>query len=221
VCLRRSPTLTPVFLAANRRNAQKCTGPCTPCGQGPLIAQCLEAWPIRPDESMSRKAKNLSQRRRGSKPSIASKGGGISILCALATLRETVFHFLAERGTNPTFLRNETGMSFRIRVGGILSFFVLFFTGTKLECLLESIKARGTNPISKPNFACFSCKWALAGGEEMPRIRGDVVTCEIRVFPSSVIPAKAGIHFARRWKCAADGLVSRWCLPRGFPLSRE
>jgi hypothetical protein len=33
VCLRRSPTATPAFLAANRRNAQKCTGPRTPAGK--------------------------------------------------------------------------------------------------------------------------------------------------------------------------------------------
>ena len=28
--------------------------------------------------------------------------------------------------------------------------------------------------------------------------------------PGAVIPAKAGIHFARRWNCAAEGLDSRF-----------
>ena len=33
MCLRKSPARTPAFLAANRRNAQKCTGPRTPQGK--------------------------------------------------------------------------------------------------------------------------------------------------------------------------------------------
>jgi len=33
VCLRQSPTRTPAFLAANRHNSQKCTGPRTPAGK--------------------------------------------------------------------------------------------------------------------------------------------------------------------------------------------
>jgi len=33
VCLRKSPVRTPAFLAAHRRNAQKCTGPRTPAGK--------------------------------------------------------------------------------------------------------------------------------------------------------------------------------------------
>jgi len=53
------------------------------------------------------------------------------------------------------FLRNETGMPFRISGDRRLTFFVLFFSQTKLECLLESIKARGSNPISKPNLRVF------------------------------------------------------------------
>jgi hypothetical protein len=46
--------------------------------------------------------------------------------------------------------RNETGMSFRIRGDTDFPFFVLYFSGTKLECPLESIKPRGTNPNTKP-----------------------------------------------------------------------
>lgn len=33
MCLRHSPTRTPAFLAANRHNAQRCTGPRTPAGK--------------------------------------------------------------------------------------------------------------------------------------------------------------------------------------------
>jgi len=33
VCLRKSPVRSPAFLAAHRRNAQKCTGPRTPAGK--------------------------------------------------------------------------------------------------------------------------------------------------------------------------------------------
>jgi hypothetical protein len=35
------------------------------------------------------------------------------------------------------------------------------------------------------------------------------VICETRALPGAVIPAKAGIHCASDWKCAANGLDSR------------
>ena len=162
--VRKSPERTPTFLAAHRRNPQKCTDTRTPEGKAlhrPVLGEARSllnalkhgrfAWM----KTRSRKTNNLARRRRGAKPSKASKGVGISILCTLAALRESVWHFLAQRGTNPTFFRNETGISFRFSIGGLLSFFVPFFTGTKLECLLESIKARGSNPISRPNFVHF------------------------------------------------------------------
>ena len=40
------------------------------------------------------------------------------------------------------------------------------------------------------------------------------VICETRALPGAVIPAKAGIYSASHWKWAADGLDSRWSLPR-------
>jgi hypothetical protein len=38
---------------------------------------------------------------------------------------------------------------------------------------------------------------------------GSGVICAIRAIPGAVIPAKAGIHWASHWKCAADGVDSR------------
>src|SRR5271157_993033 len=38
---------------------------------------------------------------------------------------------------------------------------------------------------------------------------GSGVICETRALPGAVIPAKAGIHCASHWKCAADGVDSR------------
>jgi hypothetical protein len=39
---------------------------------------------------------------------------------------------------------------------------------------------------------------------------GTGVICETRKLPGAVIPAKAGIYSASHWKCAADGLDSRF-----------
>jgi len=39
--LRKSPTRTPAFLAANRANPQKCTGPRTPEGKTPVALNAL------------------------------------------------------------------------------------------------------------------------------------------------------------------------------------
>jgi len=39
--LRKSPTRTPAFLAANRANAQKCTGPRTPEGKTRVALNAL------------------------------------------------------------------------------------------------------------------------------------------------------------------------------------
>jgi hypothetical protein len=39
---------------------------------------------------------------------------------------------------------------------------------------------------------------------------GTGVICETRALPGAVIPAKAGIYSASHWKCAADGLDSRF-----------
>ena len=49
---------------------------------------------------------------------------------------------------------------------------------------------------------------------------GSRVICETRALPGAVIPAKAGIYSASHWKCAADGLDSRFrgndeCFDRG------
>jgi hypothetical protein len=41
-------------------------------------------------------------------------------------------------------------------------------------------------------------------------IPGGGVICETRALPCAVIPAKAGIYSASHWKCAADGLDSRF-----------
>jgi hypothetical protein len=169
--LRKSPERTPAFLAAHGRNIQKCADPKTPRGTGRSSLNALKHGRFPKLKKCPRRTNNLSRRRRGAKPSKASKRAGISILCALAAWREIVCCFTADRGTNPTFFENETGMSFRIRVGGLLSFFVLFFSGTKLECPLESVEARGTNPNSKPNLTYSSCNWALADPEEIPQIR--------------------------------------------------
>ncbi len=46
--LRKSPTRTEAFHAANRRNAQKCTGPRTPEGKARVSLNGLEARPLRP-----------------------------------------------------------------------------------------------------------------------------------------------------------------------------
>jgi hypothetical protein len=45
--------------------------------------------------------------------------------------------------------------------------------------------------------------------------------CGTAALPGAVIPAKAGIYSASRWKCAADGLDSRFrgndqCFERGL-----
>src|ERR1019366_3241357 len=52
------------------------------------------------------------------------------------------------------------------------------------------------------------------------RLFGTGVTCQTRALPGAVIPAKAGIYSASHWKCAADGLDSRFrgndeCFDRG------
>ena len=45
---------------------------------------------------------------------------------------------------------------------------------------------------------------------EVYRGRASGVICEIRALPCAVIPAKAGIYSASHWKCAANGLDSRF-----------
>ena len=169
--LRKSPERTPAFLAAHRRNAQKCADSSIPEGKARSSLNALRHGGFAQMKKWWLRTNTLSRRRRGARPSKASEGAGISILCALAALRERVCHFTSERGTNPTFFRNETGMSFRIRARNRIPLFVLYFRGTKLECPLESTKAPGPNPNSKPDFTCFSCNLVLADGEEMPRIR--------------------------------------------------
>jgi hypothetical protein len=42
------------------------------------------------------------------------------------------------------------------------------------------------------------------------RIGSSGVICETRTLAGAVIPAKAGIYSANYWKCAADGLDSRF-----------
>jgi hypothetical protein len=53
---------------------------------------------------------------------------------------------------------------------------------------------------------------AVVMGHFLPPLRGlgAGVISETRALPGAVIPAKAGIYSARRWKCAADGLDSRF-----------
>ena len=53
---------------------------------------------------------------------------------------------------------------------------------------------------------------ASAMGHILPPLRGlgARVISETRALPGAVIPAKAGIYSASRWKCAADGLDSRF-----------
>jgi hypothetical protein len=51
-------------------------------------------------------------------------------------------------------------------------------------------------------------------------IPGSGVICETQALPGAVIPAKAGIYSASPWKCAAEGLDSRFrgndhCFERG------
>jgi hypothetical protein len=71
--------------------------------------------------------------------------GGIGMTVHFA--KEEDSGISAPRRLLGSFRRNETGMSFRIRESDRFAFFVPFFSGTKLECPLDSIKARGTNPI--------------------------------------------------------------------------
>jgi hypothetical protein len=73
---------------------------------------------------------------------------GMSFVC----IKKNAGALLPLRGTWRQ-RRNETGMSFRIRSDSRIPFFVLYFSGTKLECPLESIKARGTNPNTNPKNA--------------------------------------------------------------------
>src|ERR1019366_5936346 len=40
---------------------------------------------------------------------------------------------------------------------------------------------------------------------------GTGVICDARALPGTVLPAPARIYSARHWKCAADGLDSRFC----------
>jgi hypothetical protein len=75
---------------------------------------------------------------------------GTKLECPLFTIRNARLHSFRDVG----FVRqrrNETGMSFRIRAANGNPFFVPYFRGTKLECLLESVRARGTNPNTKPD----------------------------------------------------------------------
>ena len=56
-------------------------------------------------------------------------------------------------------------------------------------------------------------------------IVGSGVICETRTLPGKVIPAQAGIHFASRWKRAAQGMDSRlrgndWCF-MSEPISND
>jgi hypothetical protein len=52
---------------------------------------------------------------------------------------------------------------------------------------------------------------ARRSGRSAPMHRGGTgVICETRVLRGAVIPAKAGIYSASHWKCAADGLDSRF-----------
>ncbi len=61
---------------------------------------------------------------------------------------------------------------------------------------------------------------AIIGSELPIQAPGTGVICEAGALPGAVIPAKAGIHSASHWKCAADGLDSRLrgndrCFERG------
>jgi hypothetical protein len=80
-------------------------------------------------------------------------------------------HFLGGFG-----LRNETGMSFRISGDINIAFFVPFFSGTKLECPLESANARGTNPNTNPKNDPFSRD--LASILRFPETAAHLATCE-------------------------------------------
>ncbi|PYV34300.1 MAG: hypothetical protein DMG22_06530 [Acidobacteria bacterium] len=53
---------------------------------------------------------------------------------------------------------------------------------------------------------------------QIHNLAGDGVICETRALPGAVIPAKAGIYCASHWKCAAEGMDSRF---RGNDRSLE
>ena len=71
---------------------------------------------------------------------------------------------------------------------------------------------RGSMDFKRFENRCPNSPTIQALSAALPPLRGlgaDVIS-ETRALPNTVIPAKAGIYSASRWKCAADGLDSRF-----------
>jgi len=115
VCLRRSPTQTPAFLAANRRNAQKCTGPRTPAGKARSALNALKHGQY---------AHRLSARLGAA----GYRGGAALYARSLADIKRTF------RPSGPTEYRRAERMANEVyalaRRAGVV--------GTKPECALFS-----------------------------------------------------------------------------------
>jgi hypothetical protein len=130
--LRKSFQRSPAFLAARRCYGRRCAGAKTPKKRQTISRGGAEA-PSQANQTRALPLRFFAPWR------LCVRLFGICLL-----MERTQLFVL--------FLRNETGMSFRIRAASGKPFFVPYFRGTKLECPLESIKARGTNPNTNPNY---------------------------------------------------------------------